>query len=78
MQSTLDTYGAGISVTSISLEDLDYPAAVQEAVDDAQQAQNDAGRYVLEADTYEKDIIPRARERQHAFASMRKLTGTGS
>ena len=61
VQSTLDAYGAGITVTSISLEDLDYPAAVQEAVDDAQQAQNDAGRYVLEADTYEKDIIPRAR-----------------
>ena len=34
---------------------------MQEAVDDAQQAQNDAGRYVLEADTYEMDIIPRAR-----------------
>jgi len=61
VQSTLDSYGAGISVTSISLEDLDYPTAVQEAVDDAQQAENDAGRYVLEADTYEKDIIPRAR-----------------
>lgn len=61
VQGTLDAYGAGISVTSISLEDLDYPAAVQEAVDDAQQAQNDAGRYILEADTYEKDIIPRAR-----------------
>jgi len=61
VQSTLDFYGAGITVTSISLEDLDYPAAVQEAVDDAQQAQNDAGRYVLEADTYEMDIIPRAR-----------------
>jgi membrane protease subunit HflK len=61
IQSTLDTYGAGISVTSISLEDLDYPVAVQEAVDDAQQAENDAGRYILEADTYEKDIVPRAR-----------------
>jgi membrane protease subunit HflK len=61
VQGTLDAYGAGITVASISLEDLDYPAAVQEAVDDAQQAQNDAGRYVLEADTYEKDIIPRAR-----------------
>ncbi len=61
VQSTLDAYGAGITVTSISLEDLDYPGAVQEAVDDAQQAENDAGRYVLEADTYEKDIIPRAR-----------------
>jgi membrane protease subunit HflK len=53
-------YEAGIVVTSISLEDLDYPGAVQEAVDDAQQAENDSSRYVLEADTYEKDIIPRA------------------
>ena len=61
VQSTLDAYGAGIEVTSISLEDLDYPGAVQEAVDDAQQAENDASRYILEADTYEKDIIPRAR-----------------
>jgi len=61
VQATLDSYGAGIDVTSISLEKLDYPTAVQEAVDDAQQAENDAGRYVLEADTYEKDIIPRAR-----------------
>jgi membrane protease subunit HflK len=61
VQGTLDGYGAGITVTSISLENLDYPQAVQEAVDDAQQAENDAGRYILEADTYEKDIIPRAR-----------------
>jgi len=61
VQNTLDNYGAGITVTSISIEDLDYPGAVQEAVDDAQQAENDAGRYVLEADTYEKDIIPKAR-----------------
>jgi len=61
VQSTLDEYGAGLAVTSISIESLDYPAAVQEAVDDAQQAENDASRYILEADTYEKDILPRAR-----------------
>ena len=61
LQNTLDMYGAGITITSISLEDLDYPQAVQAAVDDAQKAQNDAGRYVLEANTYEMDIIPRAR-----------------
>ena len=61
LQSTLDMYGAGFAVTSISLEVLDYPQEVQQAVDDAQQAENDAGRYVLEADTYEMDIIPKAR-----------------
>jgi membrane protease subunit HflK len=63
LQNTLDMYGAGITVTSISLEELDYPQEVQQAVDDAQQAQNDAGRYILEADTYEMDIIPKARGR---------------
>jgi len=61
VQNTLNMYQAGIEVSSISLEDLDYPAAVQEAVDDAQQAENDRGRYILEADTYEMNIIPRAR-----------------
>jgi membrane protease subunit HflK len=60
LQSTLDSYESGISVTSINLENLDYPQAVQAAVDDTQKALNDSERYILEADTYTKDIIPRA------------------
>ena len=63
LQSTLDGYGAGITVTSISLEKLDYPQSVQEAVDDTQKARNDSDRFILEADRYSKDIIPRARGR---------------
>ena len=63
LQATLDSYGAGITVTSISLEKLDYPQAVQAAVDDTQKARNDRDRFVLEADTYAKDIIPKARGR---------------
>ena len=61
LQATLDAYGAGIVVTSINLEDVDYPSRVQEAVDDTQKARNDAERYELEAQTYTNDIIPRAR-----------------
>jgi membrane protease subunit HflK len=61
LQNTLDNYGAGITVTSISLEKLDYPQDVQAAVDDTQKARNDSDRYILEADTYAKDIIPKAR-----------------
>jgi membrane protease subunit HflK len=61
LQATLDIYNAGITVTSISLEKLDYPQAVQAAVDDTQKARNDSDRYILEADTYAKDIIPKAR-----------------
>jgi len=60
LQSTLDSYESGFSVTSINLEKLDYPQAVQAAVDDTQKALNDSERYILEADTYAKDIIPRA------------------
>jgi membrane protease subunit HflK len=61
LQATLDAYGAGISVTSINLEVVDYPQAVQEAVDDTQKALNDARRYQLEAETFANDIVPRAR-----------------
>lgn len=61
LQSTLDQYGAGINVTSLSLEALDYPQAVQAAVDDTQKARNDHDRYVLEADTYAQRLIPVAR-----------------
>ena len=52
LQNTLDAYGAGITVSSVSLERLDYPEAVQPAVDDTQKARNDSDRYVLEADKY--------------------------
>jgi membrane protease subunit HflK len=61
LQSTLDSYGAGLTVTSISLENVNYPAAVQDAVDDAQKARNDSERYVFEADAYARDIVPKAR-----------------
>ncbi|MFZ9053472.1 MAG: FtsH protease activity modulator HflK [Woeseiaceae bacterium] len=61
LQNTLDSYGAGITVTSISLENVNYPQAVQSAVDDAQKARNDSERYSFEADAYARDIIPKAR-----------------
>lgn len=61
LQGTLNSYRAGINVTSISLEKVELPQSVQAAVDDAQKARNDAERYILEADTYANDIIPKAR-----------------
>jgi membrane protease subunit HflK len=61
LQDTLDSYGAGITITSISLETVNYPQAVQAAVDDAQKARNDSERYELEADAYARDIVPVAR-----------------
>lgn len=63
LQATIDSYGdgAGITVTSISLETVNYPQAVQAAVDDAQKARNDSERYRLEADEYANNIVPKAR-----------------
>ena len=60
LQATLDSYLAGITVTSISLETVNYPAAVQGAVDDAQKARNDRERAILDADAYSRDVIARA------------------
>lgn len=61
LQATIDIYGTGITVTSISLETVNYPQSVQAAVDDAQKARNDSERFGLEADAYANDIVPRAR-----------------
>lgn len=62
LQATIDNYGngTGITVTSISLETVNYPQAVQAAVDDAQKARNDSERYKLQADEYYNDVVPRA------------------
>jgi membrane protease subunit HflK len=63
LQITLDSYGpadnpgAGLEVTSISLETVNYPQAVQAAVDDAQKARNDSERYVLEAYSRMRKLI---------------------
>jgi len=63
LQDTMDMYGngTGIAVTSISLETVNYPQAVQAAVDDAQKARNDSERFILEADEYANNIVPKAR-----------------
>lgn len=61
LQEILHKYNAGLTVTSINLNVVDYPKSVKEAVDDTQKARNDRDRYKLEATTYANDIIPRAR-----------------
>jgi membrane protease subunit HflK len=61
LQDTLDGYGAGLAVTSININKVNYPSAVEEAVADTQRARNDRERLQLEADRYANDIVPRAR-----------------
>ena len=61
IQSTLDSYGAGIEVTSVNLQDANFPAQVEAAVQDAIKAREDRDRLALEAQSYANDIVPRAR-----------------
>jgi len=61
LQSTLEGYGAGLSVTSININKVNYPTAVEDAVADTLRATNDGDRYKFEAEKYANDIVPIAR-----------------
>jgi modulator of FtsH protease HflK len=61
LQETLMAYGAGLTVTSININSVNYPSSVEDAVADTQRARNDRDRYQLEAQRYANDIVPRAR-----------------
>jgi modulator of FtsH protease HflK len=63
MQSTLDTYGAGVAVQLVQLQKIDPPTQVIDAFRDVQAARSDLERAQNEAQTYANRIVPEARGR---------------
>ena len=61
IQSLLDTYQAGMIVTSVNMQAAKPPEEVKSAFDDAIKAREDEQRQINEAETYRNDIIPKAR-----------------
>ncbi len=61
MQTTLDSYGAGIVITQVQLQKVDPPKQVIDAFRDVQAARIDLDRSVNEAQTYANRVIPEAR-----------------
>ncbi|MFK8051925.1 MAG: FtsH protease activity modulator HflK [Woeseiaceae bacterium] len=61
IQKALDTYEAGIEITSVNLQQVDFPSQVQDAVQDAVKAREDKEQAKLSAETYENQVIPEAR-----------------
>jgi membrane protease subunit HflK len=61
MQKTLDTYGAGVSVTDVKMQKVDPPDEVLDAYRDVQAARADQERMRNEAEAYANKIIPEAR-----------------
>jgi membrane protease subunit HflK len=58
IQRVLDSYDAGITVTTVNLKDVQVPDAVIPSQRDANKAQADKERSILEAEAYANSIIP--------------------
>ena len=61
MQDILDRYKTGISVSQVTLQNIQPPEQVQAAFDDAVKAGQDRERLKNEAEAYSNDVVPRAR-----------------
>lgn len=61
MQKTLDSYGAGVTVTRIQMQKVDPPSEVIAAYRDVQAARADQERKRNEAEAYANTVIPQAR-----------------
>ncbi len=61
IQTAMDEYGAGIVVTTVNLQDVNFPGQVEAAVQDAIKAREDKARLSFEAQSYANDIVPKAR-----------------
>ena len=61
LQKMLDDHATGLSITSVSMQDVQPPEQVQESFADVVKAREDEVRAKNEAEAYSNDIIPRAR-----------------
>jgi membrane protease subunit HflK len=61
MQSILDDYDTGVTITQVQTQKADPPAQVIDSFRDVQAARADLERQRNEAEAYANDIIPRAR-----------------
>jgi membrane protease subunit HflK len=61
LQQTLDAYGTGLTVYEVNLQDANFPAEVEESVQDAIKAREDKERSILAAQSYTNAKVPEAR-----------------
>ena len=61
IQTTLDSYGAGVTVGEVNVKDAGFPQQVDDAVQEAAKARDEKERKILEAEAYANDVLPKAR-----------------
>ena len=69
LQTLLDTYGAGIVVGNVQLQDVKPPREVISAFDDVNSARQDKEKLINKAEEYAMDILPRARGQAQEIAN---------
>ena len=84
LQQILDSYGTGINIVNVKLQDVKAPADVQDAFQDVLRARQERDTKENQARAYENDIIPRAegeaekiRQEAEAFRKSRIETAQG-
>lgn len=60
-QEIADSYGMGITVVEVNLQEANPPAEVRDAFQDVTQAREDQVRAINEAEAYRNEILPKAR-----------------
>ena len=73
IQSILDDYEAGVTITQVQTQKADPPNEVIDSFRDVQAARADLERQRNEAEAYANDIIPRARVRRKKFYRMLRV-----
>ena len=61
IQNILDSYVAGVVITSVSQQSAQPPEPVQEAFEDVNRANQDYQRQINEGQAYANDVVPKAR-----------------
>ena len=61
IQQLADSYGLGVDISEVRLQEVDPPAQVIDAFNDVQRAKTDKDRLKNEAEAYRNDVVPRAR-----------------
>ena len=61
IQGTLDTYGAGIAINTVNIEDVAPPADVADAFEEVQRAEQDEDRFREEANRDANQLLGQAR-----------------
>ncbi len=69
MQQILDRYQSGVLVANVTMQNVQPPAQVQDAFDDAVKAGQDRERLKSEGQAYANDVVPKARGA--AFAAIK-------